>query len=300
VASALNTGTGAIGVAVSNPGVLKPSDYALAYVGGNYTVTRLSDNATVYSGAAFPATLASEGLTLSLGGAPAAGDRFLIRPTRAAAADFAVAVTDPRSVAAAAPIRTAATVGNAGTGQVGAGVVSALDPNLQQTVTITFNNPPTTFNVVGTGTGNPVNVPYTAGGDISYNGWTVQIGGAPAAGDSFTVEANVNGVGDNRNALGLGALQSQLNLDGGTATYTDAYGALIADVATRTRTAEINNNVQSSLLAQSVAARDSVSGVNLDEEAANMLRFQQAYQAAAQMIGVADSLFQTLIVSLRG
>lgn len=293
-----NGGTAAIGVAVASAANLTTSDYRLtANGGGNYTLVRLSDSTTVFSATALPQTV--DGLTISLAsGAANAGDSFLIQPTRAAAHDIAVALTDARSIAAAAPIRTAASNGNSGTGAISAGSVNAPPPvnaNLTQTVTITFNNPPTTFDVVGTGTGNPAGVAYTAGGSISYNGWTVEIGGTPAAGDVFTISANSAGVSDNRNALLLAGLQTGKTLAGGTASYQSAYAQIVSDVGNKTREIQVTATAQESVVKQAEDAQQSLSGVNLDEEAANLLRYQQAYQASGKMIEIADKLFNTLL-----
>jgi flagellar hook-associated protein 1 FlgK len=293
-----NGGTAAIGVAVASAANLTTSDYRLtANGGGNYTLVRLSDSTTVFSATALPQTV--DGLTISLAsGAANAGDSFLIQPTRAGAHDIAVALTDARSIAAAAPIRTAASNGNSGTGAIGAGSVNAPPPvnaNLTQTVTITFNNPPTTFDVAGTGTGNPAGVAYTAGGSISYNGWTVQIGGTPAAGDVFTISANSAGVADNRNALLLAGLQTGKTLAGGTASYQSAYAQIVSDVGNKTREIQVTATAQESVVKQAEDAQQSLSGVNLDEEAANLLRYQQAYQASGKMIEIADKLFNTLL-----
>lgn len=293
-----NGGTAAIGVAVASAANLTTSDYRLtANGGGNYTLVRLSDSTTVFSATALPQTV--DGLTISLAsGAANAGDSFLIQPTRAAAHDIAVALTDARSIAAAAPIRTAASNGNSGTGAISAGSVNAPPPvnaNLTQTVTITFNNPPTTFDVAGTGTGNPAGVAYTAGGSISYNGWTVEIGGTPAAGDVFTISANSAGVADNRNALLLAGLQTGKMLAGGTASYQSAYAQIVSDVGNKTREIQVTATAQESVVKQAEEAQQSLSGVNLDEEAANLLRYQQAYQASGKMIEIADKLFNTLL-----
>lgn len=293
-----NGGTAAIGVAVASAANLTTSDYRLtANGGGNYTLVRLSDSTTVFSATALPQTV--DGLTISLAsGAANAGDSFLIQPTRAAAHDIAVALTDARSIAAAAPIRTAASNGNSGTGAISAGSVNAPPPvnaNLTQTVTITFNNPPTTFDVAGTGTGNPAGVAFTAGGSITYNGWTVQIGGTPAAGDVFTISANSAGVADNRNALLLAGLQTGKTLAGGTASYQSAYAQIVSDVGNKTREIQVTATAQESVVKQAEEAQQSLSGVNLDEEAANLLRYQQAYQASGKMIEIADKLFNTLL-----
>jgi flagellar hook-associated protein 1 FlgK len=293
-----NGGNAAIGVAVASASALTTSDYRLtAAGGGNYTLTRLSDNATLFAAAALPQTV--DGLTISLAsGAANAGDTFLIQPTRSAAADIAVALTDARDIAAAAPIRTAASNGNTGTGSISAGSVNAPPPvnaNLTQTVTITFDNPPTTFDVAGTGTGNPANVAFTAGGNISYNGWTIQISGTPAAGDVFTISANSAGVSDNRNALLLAGLQTGKTLAGGTASYQSAYSQIVSDIGNKTREIQVTATAQESVLKQAQDAQQSMSGVNLDEEAANLLRYQQAYQASGKMIEIASKLFDTLL-----
>lgn len=283
-------------VTIATVGDLTTSDYRLSYDGANFTLLRLSDN-TTQTFAALPQTV--DGFTIAAGSwTPVAGDSFLIQPTRNGATNIALAISDPRSIAAAAPIRTSAALANTGSGSISAGTVNTPPPpdaNLQQTVTITFDDPPTTFDVVGTGTGNPTNVAYTAGGDISYNGWTIQISGSPAAGDVFTISANTNGVADNRNGVLLGALQTQGTMEGGTVTYQSAYSAIVASVGNKSRQVEITGQAQQSLLEQAQTARDQVSGVNLDEEAANLIRYQQAYQAAARMIDIASRLFDEVL-----
>ncbi len=85
----------------------------------------------------------------------------------------------------------------------------------------------------------------------------------------------------------------------GTSSISDSYGALVADVGTGTKQAELNTLAQQRVLDQAVSTRESISGVNLDEEAANLVRYQQAYQAAAQVITVANSLFDTLLNAVR-
>lgn len=139
---------------------------------------------------------------------------------------------------------------------------------------------------------------YTAGAAIAFNGIETTVSGSLNVGDSFTISPNANGVSDNRNALALAALQDNRLLNGGTATYQDLYSGLLADVGIKTHQSEISGQAQASMLTQAVAARESLSGVNLDEEAANVLRFQQAYSAAAQVIATANSMFQTLIAAI--
>jgi flagellar hook-associated protein 1 FlgK len=123
--------------------------------------------------------------------------------------------------------------------------------------------------------------------------------GNPANGDQFVLADNTGGVGDNRNAMRLSDLQKTSLLFGNSATLSDAYGYLVADVGTRTRQAADNADVQAQLLGQAESARSATSGVNLDEEAADLVRFQQAYAAAAQVVATANTLFETLLGAVR-
>lgn len=289
-----NTGSGTLTASISDPNALTASNYRLQYDGTNYTLTRLSDNTTT-TFATFPQTVDGVGLTLA--GAPDPGDSFLIRPTVNGASGIGTAITDPAQLAAAAPILTAVTSGNTGSGAISAGSVNTPPPpnaNLQQPVTITFTSA-TTFDVTGTGTGNPTGVTYTPGGTITYNGWSATISGAPAPGDSFTVAPNTGGVGDNRNALKLGALQTVNNMNGGTTTYQGAYSQIVSQVGNKTRELEVTSSASGKLLTEATLSLQNESGVNLDEEATNLLRYQQAYQAAAKVMQIASEMFDTLL-----
>ncbi|HHM05979.1 MAG TPA: flagellar hook-associated protein FlgK [Gammaproteobacteria bacterium] len=239
------------------------------------TGATLAANQTYTSGA----NIRYNGLTVQVSdgsGAPAAGDKFYV----------------DRGV-------TSADSANTGGAGIGAASVSPPDPNLLDTVTITFTSA-TTFDVSGATTGSPVTgLSYTAGAPISYNGWTFSLTGVPASGDSFVIEANTGGIGDNRNALKLADLQDTRLLDQESATYQEAYGQLIADVGSQTRSAALSRDAGRALMDQARAARDAVSGVNLDEEAANLLQFQQAYQAAAQVVSVSADMFQIILDAVR-
>jgi flagellar hook-associated protein 1 FlgK len=237
-------------------------------------------------------------MTISLtSGAPANGDSFLIYPARDAARNLAMALSDPRAIAAAAPIRTGAAGANVGIASISPGTVNGPPPvnaNLQQPVTITFTGAGT-FNVSGIGTGNPAGVAYTSGTNITYNGWTVQVTGTAAAGDVFTVRSNSGGVADGRNALLLAGLQTQNLLAGGTTTYQGGYSQLVSALGSKTQQIQVATQAYGALAKQAVQAQQSLVGVNLDEEAANLLRYQQAYQAAGKLIQVAATLFDTLL-----
>jgi flagellar hook-associated protein 1 len=169
------------------------------------------------------------------------------------------------------------------------------DLNLQATVQIKFDNPPTTYSVTGPGTGNPVGVPYVAGQDITFNGWTVQISGTPAVNDTFTVGPNTNATGDNRNALLMAGLQTKNILANGTASFQGAYGQLVGQIGAKTNELSVTSTAQTSMLNETIKQQQSISGVNLDEEAANLLRYQRAYEASAQAMKIANTMFDALL-----
>jgi flagellar hook-associated protein 1 FlgK len=291
-ANTANTGNAVLNVAIVGASALTASDYRLVYTGAAYQLTRLSDG-TQTSYATLPQTV--DGITLQVAsGSMNAGDSFYVEPTRYTARNLSVAISDPTKIAAAAPMRTGAGA-NMGTGAISAGVVNPpVNANLQQPVTITFTSA-TTFSVTGVGTGNPVGVAFTAGQPITYNGWTVSISGAPQTGDTFTVGPNNNGVSDNRNAALLADLQSKPILSGSTATYQQTYAQLASSVGSQTRDMQIAADAQEAIATRAKETQQSMSGVNLDEEAANLMRYQQAYQAAGKVIQVASTLFDTIL-----
>lgn len=304
--NANNTGTAVVSASIANVSALTTSDYQLRFDGTNYSIVRLSDSTVTNLGTTLPQTV--DGFSVSLvSGSAAAGDSFLIRPTANAARDIALLTNNPAKIAAAAPMRAAVALTNTGAATISSGSVNAPPPtspnpahpltgiNLQQAVSITFNNPPTSYNVVGTGTGNPTNVPYAAGSNISYNGWTVQITGTPAVGDVFNVTPNTNAVGDNRNALLMAGFQTQNLMANGTASLGGIFSQLVGDVGSKTHEMDVTSQAQDKMVAYTVAAQQAVSGVNLDEEAANLLRYQKAYQAAAKAMQIANTMFDTLL-----
>ena len=132
----------------------------------------------------------------------------------------------------------------------------------------------------------------------TYLGYQVTLSGQPKAGDSFTIGFNTNGTNDNRNALAMVAMETESGLQNGSLTYGDAYGKLVEEVGTKSSLSKINTAASRSLLEQTQTLRDGISGVNLDEEAADLIKFQQLYGANAQVISVARELFDTLLNSL--
>jgi len=302
--SANNASTSNITVDISDVNDLTTSDYRFSFDGTNYTLTRLSDNSsastTTAPSAASP--LIMDGIRIS-NATINANERFMIQPTIDGAKNITTNISDTAKIAAAAPVRTDASYTNIGNATISQGSInpvssdSSLDPNLQQPVTITFHTPyDGQFDVSGTGTGLPVtNLTYTDGEDISFNGWTVQIEGQPGAGDVFTIEPNNNGTADNRNALLLAGLQTQSTMASGSASYQEAYGQMVSLIGNKTRELEITSEVQANLVTQTQRSIEALSGVNLNEEAANLLRYQQAFQAASKVIEISNSLFDSIL-----
>ena len=309
--SADNLGTGAVSASIADATVLQASDYRLDYNGAQYTLTRLADG-TTQTFASLPQTV--DGLTLNLSGAPSAGDHFLIQATHYAAGTIGVATNDPSKIAAATPIQTARTPGNIGSGQISAGSVDATYPAspLAAPVTITYASGtgtltgfpavPVSVTINGATTVYPAAapVPYTSGATISFGGMSFTISGAPGNGDSFTLAPNTSGVGDGRNAQALAALANGNLVAGGSATFTGAYGQLVAANGNASKEAQVERDAQDALLTQTQQAQASISGVNLDEEAADLQRFQQAYQASAKVMAVAATLFQSVLDISKG
>ncbi|MFI5445988.1 flagellar hook-associated protein FlgK [Polaromonas sp. UC242_47] len=318
ISNSRNQGNLALTPSFSNISALTTSDYELSVtdVSGTltYTVTRLSDKQVVGSSTGFPITF--DGVTVDqASGTAQAGDSFLIQPTRTGARDMNVLLTDPAKVAAASPIITGKTAGNQGSGAISAGAVDAnylavTDPlGLTGAVTLTYDS--ATKELSGFPAGAAVTVtqadgtsatyaagvpvPYTAGAKMSFNGVTVAVSGAPAHGDTFTIGKNTGGVSDGSNALLMGALQNKNTMANGTSSFSGSYGQLVSTVGNKARQVEISNKAQTSLTNQIGAFQQSVSGVNQDEETANLLMFQQMYQANAKVIQTASTMFDAVL-----
>lgn len=294
--SSRNSGTAGVDAVVVDVAGLQSTDYVMSYDGSAWSLTR-DDNGQAIpmsgSGTAGDPFLAG-GLEITTGPGAAAGDRYLIQPAKGAAGTLTRTVADAQSVALAAPVRTATGTDNVGDAQISAGeVIDPADPDLLTGAVIEFTAPDT-YTIDGAGS-----FAYASGDAIDVNGARVVITGTPAAGDVFRIEANAGGTGDNRNGLGLAEVQTRGLLAGGTVAVSESYGRLVAEVGTVSRQAQIGLDAQTVVREDAEQALSNKSGVNLDEEAANLMRYQQAYQAAAQLIGVTNTLFETLIGAFR-
>lgn len=307
-----NTGTAVVAAANTDVGALTGSDYRLQFNAGTWTLTRLNDGLQT-TFAAFPQTI--DGVTLTLpSGAAANGDSFLIQPVRNGARDIGVLITDTAKIAAAAPVRTAQDLANTGAATISAGVVLdtanaafAVPGQLSPPILIEFTSA-TQYSVFdNTNPAAPVlleaGIAYTPGavndvfptpGALDF-GYRVTLTGAADLGDRFTVDYNTGGVADNRNALLLAALQVTNTIAGGSTSYQGAYSQLVSTVGNRAREIDVQGRAQDILVTQTREAQQSLSGVNLDEEAANLIRYQQAYQAASKVLQIASTLFDEIL-----
>jgi flagellar hook-associated protein 1 FlgK len=287
-----NAGSVSASTTLTDAGALTGADYELEWQGAAWSLRRLDSGAAVpFTGTGTAGSpIVFDGLSLLVGGTPAVGDRVLLRPTREAVSQMRVEITAPSRVAAATPVRVSASIDNLGAARVSAlEVIDASDPMLRTSVAVTFPTPSTVSL-----DGGPAQ-PWVVGQPIEMNGWRLRLSGAPAAGDAFSIADNGAGRGDNRNAVLMSdAMRSPL-LDAGTSSLADAVTRLTSGIGAVTQQAQRNFEVQRLAYEDSVKQRQSVSGVNLDEEAANLLRYQQAYQASAQVIRTANEVFNMLI-----
>jgi flagellar hook-associated protein 1 FlgK len=263
------------------------------------------------------------------GGTFNAGDKYLIQPSRNAAESIGLVVNREEDLAFASPVRATTGDDNIGTGKIDQGTMlnvrnpftNSLLPAFQSTgqlangpITVTFDDPGTglVFTVTDGG-GNPIgpaNRPYTPGvanelfsdnpaDGAEYQGFQFKITGQPADGDTFEINYNSNGVSDNRNAELLAALGTANTLNGGSQNFSEGYAGLVEDIGVKTRQSQLDVDAGKTLLEQSTNQRESVSGVNLDEEAGRLIQYQAAYNASAQVMSVAQDLFNTLLQSFR-
>jgi len=294
----VNTGSASIQVSVqttptSGATQLAASDYEVLFTGAAAgTVRRVSDG-QVTSFSAVPVQI--DGLSLQVSGTAAAGDRFMITPYRKVAAGMDVAFATPRALAVASPIAPSAGVANQGSLTLQTLIPTQANANLTQTVTLTFTGAGS-FDVLGIGTGNPTGVPYVPGQPISYNGWALTLKGTPQIGDTYKVQANAYPSIDAGNAHAMLAIRDIAMFDG--AATTDGYAGLMAEIGVRVQSAGFASAVSTSIASNATADQASLAGVNLDEEAARMLQFQQAYQASAKIMQVSQTLFDTLLQNL--
>ncbi|MGN6231381.1 MAG: flagellar hook-associated protein FlgK [Trinickia sp.] len=318
-----NTGSAALSVSFANSAQPTNDDYSLSFAGGTYTLTDTTTGTVVGTSASAPSNTTIGGLVLNItSGSMNPGDSFTIQPTRGALDSFALTTSNTSAIAASAPVLASAPSSNTGSGSITQGTVTA-GYQISTTTTLTYDastgtlsgfqpgttitvagSPPTTIPIASSATTVPYNPSQGATMTINSttspppagitNAVTVTLTGIPANGDTFSIAPNT-GTFDGRNALAISKLVSNASLNGGTSTMTAAYASYVNNIGNAAGQLKAASTSQSALVTQITSAQQAVSGVNLDEEASNLLQYQQAYQANSKVIQTAESMFQTLI-----
>lgn len=311
-----NTGTATLSVAISDVSQTKISDYQLVVsdtATNQIRLIRQSDgqSTTLNWTSSPPAPPAGQvvldGMTITVDNLAnlVNGDSFTLMPTRGAGRDLQLNISDPLEIALASPVRTQTSLNNMGTGGIALGEVFNTNTPIGKEYSIQFISP-TQYNLVNvtdsvtTGpfsftpnTDNTVMIP-----DSINPSYSVILSGIPQTGDSFSASYNTGGIGDNRNGLLLAALQQDKIFNGGTESLFDKHIDLITGIGGVTYQAKIRSDAAEILHQQAVDFRESKSGVNLDEEASNLLRFEQAYQAASRVMAVSSQIMDVLFAAM--
>eukprot|EP00163_Fabomonas_tropica_P028261 TRINITY_DN5717_c0_g1_i1.p1 TRINITY_DN5717_c0_g1~~TRINITY_DN5717_c0_g1_i1.p1 ORF type:complete len:678 (+),score=125.10 TRINITY_DN5717_c0_g1_i1:2342-4375(+) len=327
---------GLLAVEITDSSALGGNSYTIQFSGdgSSYEVLDNLTGETVNQGR-LPDPVQSEitlpGFNIRIeGGTFNAGDKYLIQPTRNAAESIGLQINREEDLAFASPIRASAGDQNIGTGEIDQGTMlnvrnpftNSLLPGFQSAGEL--SNGPLTVEFADDGMGGltftvtdisgtvigAANQPYTVGeinelftedpaAGAAYQGFQFRVTGEPAPGDTFSIGYNSNGISDNRNAELLAALGTANTMNNGTQNFTEGYAGLVEDIGVKTRQSQLDMEASKTLVEQSTAQRESVSGVNLDEEAGRLIQYQAAYNASAQVMSVAQDLFDTLLQTFR-
>ncbi len=306
-----NAGNGVLTASISAAALFSPGDFILTKTAGGFeAVDATTGQATALGSGPL---LSYDGVAITVSGAPQIGDSFKIEPTASAAQSLAVATTDPSAIAAAAPYK--ATHGNnAGNVQARIGnpiSIAALPSgtvlipasafgqqlSIQFTSSTAFNVVSSSNSIIASGTLSPTSgaeiaIAYPASGGAAGEAVPITLSlGTAVTGDSFMLTSG--GSGSNDNIVALAGLANQEVLSG--QTLDGFYGALVSRIGSRGQQAQLAAQTAQAIVQQTQATQQSVSGVNLDQQAANLVAYQQAYQAAAKVIATAQTLFQSLL-----
>lgn len=308
-----NYGDAQITSQITDISLLPQSDYKFEFNGEHYLVTRMDDQAELGSFPPGTITLANEGLSITTSGSAVSGDQFLLQPTRFGARDLKLMPINANDIAAAQPVITQRSDQNTGTATIQLSEVNnvsggefttqagALTPPLLIRFTSNSNydiydntTPSSPVLLQGGNAFIPDQLNLMIPGSLNY-GYQVSMEGAPETNDLFYVDYNTGGSTDNRNAISIANLQNIRLLNNHSATFNSAYGKIVSDVGNNTHQAHLSLEASDSLVKQAQNRVQTISGVNLDEEAANLLSFEQAYRAASRVVTMANRIFDALM-----
>lgn len=291
-----NTGTGSLNAQITDVSALEASDYELRYDGASFTATRISDGQTTIS----TAPMIIDGIAFTVSGTPLAGDEFLVSATNRAAGTIENQIANAEELALAGRLSTSSDISNLGDTTISsASITDPEDIDLTTAVEIVFTSE-TSYDIVNSSDGSvqQSGAPYSNGTTISLNGWDVTVNGEPETGDVHRVTPNISGRGNNSNGLSFVELQTGLHVDD-SETFNDAYGSIVSKIGATTSSANTRTTALEALRDDAIDRQLSTQGVSLDEEAIDLTRFQQAYQAAAQVITTSENLFQSILGAIR-
>jgi flagellar hook-associated protein 1 FlgK len=307
-------GTGSVKATIDVDHVkdLVASNYLVEYDGSDYKITRLSDGVQLWNAATMPSAGSPPTGTLIDGihfveTGLVQGDSLVLKPLNEVASSLELLISDPNKIAAAYAVRTGKDGNNLGTGKISLGEVKGPAFATSGRLTL-FNNTPKEFHTDSNvwyfpPDGSPPtlyyagdnNVPYVPGATYNFGDFDFTITGDPEVGDIFYIEPNIGGIGDNRNMLALAALQDAHTMLNGTTSYQGAYSQLVNRVGAKTRELDVMSTSTGSLLNSIYEEQQSQSGVNLDEEAINLMKYQQNYNAASKVIQTANEMFDAIL-----
>lgn len=283
-----------VGIQIQDAAALKASDYELHADpdnAGMYVITRLSDG-MVYQPVADGQVV--DGFSVTAGpNPPQVGESFTLKTVSAAALDLQVMLKNPRGLAAANPVTGAARADNTGTATVTSLDVLSAPVEPYQALSVNFTDNAGSYQILDAN-GNALDSgTFTAGQPIQYNGVALNLGGQPRSGDVINIAPTIHPAASNGNALHMDAMASSLLVDG--QTVSDAYANAMAEVGVRVQGASAAADNSAAVSSQATANLTSVVGVNLDEEAARLLQYQQGYQAAAKLLQTAQTMLDTIL-----
>lgn len=308
-----NSGNAQVGVTVADAAAVQASDYLMSFDGSQYLVTRQSDQKPVDGSPFSPADLAAgvvvDGLTLQLASGTAnPGDRFLLQPVATAAQNMKSVLDKTDGIAAASPFTGSTNVDNTGTASIAS--LTAVDPAYSRglTAAIQFSTASGDYDwSLNDANGNSVDAgssTWAPGTPIALNGFALSLNGVPRSGDRITVTPTVAVTANNGNAVAMAAMAERPIVGVSTtspgADITDAYASALANIGVRVQAGQTAASISNAAATEAATAKSNGAGVNLDEEAAKLIQYQQSYQAAAKILQVAQTIFQSMLQMAAG
>ena len=319
-----NTGTTTAQVTINDVSLLPTDEFEIRFDGTDFTLYNVTTGANENLGAPGSGTPAGThtpsspdyGFSFVETGTPVAGDIFIIEPTKNSAALMQTTLTDSNAIAASSAIGVTPSTNNVSDGTIT--VTNVTDPEATRAYDITvdvYESTPGTFSyrVYDSSTPPPAATmasgTYASGGGATIDiptgspDFQIEITGDLAgegvnARETFTLN-DAFGVGNGNHALVMAKTQEQKITDGGEETFSQSLATSTAIVGAKASNAELVADTAQALYTQAYNRNQATSGVNLDEEAANLLKFQQAYQASSQIVSTANTIFDTILAAVR-